>query len=192
MAKHATQANDDANADYTGWENTSLGNYNNAMSGYMSNVNSTLAGGDPYKSTPYLTNQNILTSGAMNSAGNKANQENRDVALRTGTNTAAVQASRDANAQQASRDLTTYNASRDTENEDKWLQMQDRLRQEQLAGANSEANVYGTSVQGRGNSLNNLTSIQNSEDALWGSAISGVAGAAGAGLAGAAGKGARV
>ncbi len=182
MAKAATQANTDANNDYSGWEQSALSNYNNDMGNYMSNVNGAIAEGNPYLSKSYLTNQNIQTSGAMNSAKTAAAQETRDAALRTGTNTAAVQASRDANAQALARQQTQYNAQRDTENEDKWLQLQNQLRGQQLAGANSEAGVYGTSTSGRGNALSNLQSGQNAEDQLWASGIQGLASAGGAAM----------
>jgi hypothetical protein len=183
MAKAADQANTDANSDYSNWEKTALGNYNNDMSSYTSNVNSTLAAGNPYQSKSYLTNQNLETSGAMDAANTAAAGAARDTALRTGTNTAAVAAQNAENARAGQRDLTTYNASRDTQNEDKWLTDQQQLYGDQLAGANSEAGIYGTDVSGRSNSLGNLTSLQNSEDQMWagiaGSAL-GAGGAAGA------------
>ncbi len=70
--------------DYTNWQNTSLSNYNNDIGSYMSNVNSQLAAGNPYQSKSYLTNQNLQTSGAMNSTNDAAQQQLRDTALRTG------------------------------------------------------------------------------------------------------------
>lgn len=167
MAKQATAANTTANNDYSGWETNALNNYNSDMGSYMSNVNSTLAAGNPYQSKSYLQNQNLETSGAMNAANNKAQQQVRDTALRTGTNTAAVAGEVAANRQQGQRDLTNYNATRDTANEDKWLTQQNALRGQQLAGANSEAGVYGASTSGRSDSLNNLTNIQNSEMEDW-------------------------
>lgn len=182
MAKHATAANDAANSDYSGWEKTALNNYNNDMGAYMSNVNATLAAGNPYQTKSYLTNQNLQTSGAMNAANTKATQQLRDRALRTGTNSAAVAGQIAENARQGQRDLTTYNATRDTENTDKWLQQQQQLRQQQLEGANSEAGVYGTSTSGRSDSLNNLTNIQNSENQMWEGLGTAAIGGAGAGL----------
>lgn len=182
MAKAATQANKDANSDYSGWERTSLNNYNNDMGGYMSNVNAALGAGNPYQSKSYLTNQNLQTSGAMNAADTKAKQQLRDTALRTGTNTAAVAGQVAENARAGQRDLTNYNATRDTANEDKWLQQQQQLRQQQLAGANSEAGMFGSSTSGRSDALNNLTSIQNNENQMWENLGTSAVGGLGTGL----------
>jgi len=167
MAKPATAANQTANQDYTGWETSALNNYNTDIGSYMSNVNGAIAAGNPYQSKDYLTNRNIATSGAMNSAKTSADAAIRDTALRTGTNTAAVAGERAKIAQQGQRDLTNYNATSDTQNEDKWLTQQQQLRQQQLEGATSEAGVFGTSASGRGNSLSNLTSAQNNQNDEW-------------------------
>ena len=183
MAKAGTQANQDAAKGYTGTQGDALSNFNNAMGGYTSNVNSTIAQGNPYESRSYLQNQNLLTSGAANSATTAGNQATRDVALRTGTNTAAVQASRDANTQAKQRMLTQYNAGRDTENLDKWVNQRQQLYQDQLAGANADAGIYNTASGGLNNAGSNLASIQNSQAALWEAGI----GAVGAGLSGGAG-----
>lgn len=183
MAKPGTAANETANSNYSNWETSALGNYNSDISGYMSNVNGAIAAGNPYESQSYLTNRNIATSGAMNSADTAANAATRDAALRTGTNTAAVAAERSQNSQNSQRQLTNYNATSDTQNEDKWIADQQSLRQDQLAGASSEAGVYGTSVSGNSDALNNLQSGQNAEDQEWaqlGSAALGAGGAAGA------------
>lgn len=184
MAKAGTQANQDAAKDYTSWENSSLSNFNNAMGGYTSNVNSAIAQGNPYESRSYLQNQNLLTSGAANSADTAGNQATRDAALRTGTNTAAVQASRDANTQAKQRMLTQYNAGRDTENLDKWMNQRQQLYGDQLAGANADAGIFNTASGGRNNAASNLASIQNSQAGLWEAGI----GAVGAGLGGGLGK----
>lgn len=182
MAKPAQQAAQDANSDYTNWQKSALSSYNNDMGSYMSNVNSQLAAGNPYQSKDYLTSQNLQTSGAMNATNDAAQQQLRDTALRTGTNTAAVAGEVGANRLQGQRDLTTYNAARDTQNEDKWLQQRQQLTSDQLAGANSEAGIYGSAVGGRSAANSDLVNLQQQQDALWGSAI-GAVGAAGAGAA---------
>lgn len=184
MAKAGTAANQDAASDYTDWEKSALTGYNSDIGGYMSNVNSAIAQGNPYETRSYLTNQNLQTSAAANAATTAGNQQSRDVALRTGTNTAAVQASRDANAAAKARTVNQYNATRDTENEDKWLNQRQQLFGDQLQGANSEANIFGTASSGRNNAASNLASIQNSQNQLWEAGI----GAAGAGLSGGLGK----
>lgn len=179
MSSTATGAVTDANNQYTNWENTSANNYQSDINNYTSNVNSQIAAGNPYQSRAYLQNQNLMTSGAANSANTTANQKTRDAALRTGTNTAVVAATDADNARQSQRQVTDYNATRDTSNTDKWEQDQQNLNQEQLAGANSEENMFGTAASGRNAALGDLTSIQNSQDALWQAGI-GAAGAAGA------------
>lgn len=167
MSNDASVANKAAGEDYSNWQKTSLASYGNDMGSYMSNVNGALAAGNPYQSKDYLQKQNIQTSGSMNAANDTAQQQLRDTALRTGTNTAAVAGQVAENARAGQRDLTNYTAGRDTNNEDKWLMQQQGLRQQQLEGANSEAGVFGTTTGGRTDSLNNLTSIQNATNDNW-------------------------
>lgn len=182
MAKPATAANQSANEDYSAWETSALNNYNGDMAGYMSNVNGAIAAGNPYQSKSYLQNRNIATSGAMNANTTAGDAALRDTALRTGTNTAALAGERTKLAQQGQRQLTDYNATSDTQNEDKWLQQQQQLRQQQLEGANSQAGVLGTTVSGRSNSLSNLQSGQNAEDEMWAKLGTAAIGGTGAGL----------
>jgi hypothetical protein len=179
MARAATQANQDANSQYQNWEQSALNNYNQAMGGFNTNLDNMLSQGNPYQSKSYLENQNKLTSAAMNSQNTAAKQNLQDTALRTGENTAAIQNTIASNARAGQRTLDTYNAQRDTENQDKYLQYEQQLLQDQLAGANSEAGIYGTNVSGRSDALNNLTSIQNAQQQMWGNIIGGVAGGAG-------------
>lgn len=178
MDNGAQGAATSANNDYTGWETGAMQNYNNDIGSFTSNVNSQIAAGNPYESKPYKTEQNITTSGAMKAANTKANQQVRDASLRTGTNTAAVAAQRAENARAGQRQTDQFNAATDTANEDKWLQQQNELTKDQLAGAQSEAGVYGTSVAGRSGAVSNLTDLQKSDDALWQAGI-GAAGTAG-------------
>lgn len=184
MSSAATGAVNDANSDYTNWEKTSANNYQNDIGNFNSNVNGQIAAGNPYQSKQYKQDQNLMTSGAMNSANTKANQQVRDTALRTGSNTAAVAATQAENARAGQRQVTDYNATRDTANLDKWEQDQQELTKDQLAGANSEASMFGSNVAGRSNSLTNLTDIQKQQDELWQAGI----GAVGAGGAAALGK----
>lgn len=182
MSSVATGAVQDANSQYTNWENTSANNYQSDINNFNSNVNSQIAQGNPYQSKAYLQNQNLMTSGAANSANTKANQQVRDTALRTGSNTAAVAATQAENARAGQRQVTDYNATRDTANLDKWEQDQQQLNQDQLAGANSEAGMFGTATSGGSAALGDLTSIQAQQNALWQAGI-GAVGAAGAGAA---------
>lgn len=182
MDNGAQGAATSANSDYTGWETGALQNYNNDIGSFTSNVNSQIAAGNPYESQPYKQEQNITTSGAMNAANTTANAATRNAALRTGTNTAAVDAQRAENARAGQRQTDQFNAATDTSNEDKWLQQQNELTKDQLAGAQSEAGIYGTSVAGRSGAIGNLTSLQQSDDALWQAGIGAAGTAAGAGI----------
>lgn len=120
---------------------------------YLSNVNSTLAAGNPFESKTYLTNQNLETSGAMNSADAAAKQQQQQTVARTGTNTAALANDEAATARTGQRDLTAYNAGRDTANETTWLGQQDKLLGDEATGASEEAGLYGTSLSGEDSTL---------------------------------------
>jgi hypothetical protein len=182
MSGAATGAVTDANNQYTNWEKTAANSYQSDINNYNSNVNSQIAQGNPYQSKAYLQNQNLMTSGAADAANTAANQKTRDAALRTGTNTASVAATNAENARASQRQVTDYNATRDTSNTDKWEQDQQRLNEQQLAGANSQEAMFGANVNGRNSSLSDLTTIQGQQDALWQAGI-GAVGAAGAGAA---------
>jgi hypothetical protein len=174
---HATQQGQ-LDTDNT-YAKNALGAYGNDIGSYMSNVNSTLAAGNPYQSKSFLTNQNLETSGAMNAANTKEGQQLRDSARRSGTNTAALAGTIASSAREGQRNLTDYNAARDNQNEDRWLQQQQGLMKDQLEGANSEAGVYGTSMGGANNSLNALTQREDSMDQMWGNLAGSVIGAGG-------------
>ncbi|HEV2709140.1 MAG TPA: hypothetical protein VGU67_02905 [Edaphobacter sp.] len=181
MSGTATGAVTDANNQYTNWENTAANNYQGDINNYNSNVNSQIAQGNPYQSKAYIQNQNLMTSGAANSANTAANAATRDTALRTGENTASVAAQAAENGRNSARTITDYNATRDTSNTDKWEQDQQNLNRDQLAGADSEAGMFGTTTGARNAALGDLTNIQDSQDALWQAGI----GAVGAGVGGA-------
>lgn len=180
MSNAATGSVQDANSQYTNWENTAANNYQSDIGNYNSNVNSQIAAGNPYQSKAYLTAQNLATSAAANATKTAGNQAVRDTALRTGENSAAVAATQADNSRQAQQTVTNYNATRDTANTDKWEQDQQNLNQDQLAGANSEEGMFSADQAGRSNSLSDLTSIQNSQDALWQAGIGAVGAAGGA------------
>lgn len=155
---------------------------------YMSNVNSALAAGNPFESKDYLTQQNLQTSGAMNSTNDANDQALQSTAARTGTNTAALANEESAGARQGARDLTNYNAGRDTQNEGTWLNQQDKLLNDQAQGANQEANLYGTATSGRDSALSSATTAADSENQMWAGlgegAMSGLSGGLGAAFGG--------
>lgn len=155
---------------------------------YMSNVNSALAAGNPFESKDYLTQQNLQTSGAMNSQ-NDAEKEalDRGVAT-TGTNSAAIANTEASSARQGQRDLTQYDAGRDTSNENTWLNQQDKLLGDENAGAQDEAGLYGTATSGRDSALSSLTTADDAENQMWAglgeSAMSGLSGGLGSAFGG--------
>ena len=178
--KAANHAQDQADA--------ALGAYNGDMADYMSNVNSAIASGNPFESKDYLTKQNLETSGAMNAENTAAQNALGSAARRTGTNTAALADTVASSARQGQRDLTGYNAARDTANEQNWLAERDQLMRDQLAGANSEAGVYGTGTHANTSDLDSMTRAQEAQDQMWGNIVSGAMQGAGAGMGAAFGK----
>jgi hypothetical protein len=128
---------------------------------YLSNVNSALAAGNPFESKDYLTQQNLETSGAMNSENDAAKQQEQATVARTGTNSAALSNDVAENARAGQRDLTQYNAGRDTSNENTWLNQQDKLLGDEATGSSEEAGLYGTSVGAQDSTLN---TAQQGED----------------------------
>lgn len=159
-----------------------LGSYNSDIGSFMGNVNSAIASGNPYESEDYLRKQNLETSGAMNSANASAKEGlGRDVQS-TGENGASIAHTLADTARTGQRDLTAYNAGRDTSNEDKWLNQEEGLRRDQLAGANSEADIYGHATGAQNGALNAFTTASDAEDQMWASLAGSAMGGAGTGL----------
>lgn len=160
---------------------TALGAYQGDISSYLGNVNSVLAEGNPFESKNYLTQQNLETSGAMNSADTAANQQLQSTAAKTGTNTAALANEEGSIARAGQRDLTQYNAGRDTANENTWLQEQQELLGDQEKGAASEAGVFGAATSGQSSDLSSMTQADDAEDQMWASIAGSALGGAGVG-----------
>jgi hypothetical protein len=158
-----------------------LGAYQGDIGTYMSNVNSALSAGNPFESKDYLTQQNLDTSGAMNSENTAAKQQQEQQVARTGTNSAALANDVASSARQGQRDLTQYNAGRNTTNENTWLQDQNQLMGDQLAGANSEAGVYGTGTGAQTSDINTETQANDAYDQMWASMAGAAAQGAGVG-----------
>lgn len=169
------KAADQSSSDAAG----ALGAYNGDIGDYMSNVNSAIAAGNPYESKDYLTKQNLETSGAMNSEKDAADQALQTTAARTGTNTAALAGTEANIARTGARDLTQYNAGRDTANAHDWEAEKGQLMGDQLAGANSEAGVYGTATGGRDSALSSYTQAADAENQMWGNLAGSAIGAGG-------------
>jgi hypothetical protein len=152
---------------------------------YMSNVNSQIAAGNPYESKDYLTKQNLVTSGAMNSEKDAADAALEHAVTSTGGSSAALAATEADVARQGQRDLTNYTATRDTENEDKWLNQRQGLDKDLLAGADAKAGLYSTATGGQSSDLKTEEEAQAAQDAMWGDITKGAMTGLGSGLGGA-------
>jgi hypothetical protein len=162
-----TDAAKSENSDATDWENTGVGSYNADLGSYMSNVNSALAAGNPYQTTAYKTAQNLETSGAANSEDTAAKTATRGAALRTGLNSAAVNAQDSENRLAQTRNIDSFNATRDTANDQAWEQERQGLMGQQLAGANSQAAADAAYGQQRSSATSGLLTQQEEEDQMW-------------------------
>jgi hypothetical protein len=162
-----TNAAKSEDTDATNFENSGVGSYNADLGSYMSNVNSSLAAGNPYQSTAYKTSQNLETSGAMNAADTAAKANLRGTALRTGENAAAVNPAVSENALAATRTQDTYDATRDTANDQQWEQEKQNLMGDQLAGANSQESANAAYGSQRSSATQGLLSQQEQEDQMW-------------------------
>jgi len=151
---------------------------------YLSNVNSAIAAGNPYESKDYLTEQNLATSGAMNSENDAAKQQEQQTVARTGTNSAALANTVSENARAGQRDLTQYNAQRDTQNEQSWLNQQDKLLSDQAQGAGEEGSLYATGTSGQDSTLSTAQQGEDAQTQADNGMIDAGIGAAGAGLGG--------
>ena len=110
-----------------------------------------------------MTAQNLSTSGAMNSANDAERERLGQTVARTGTNSAALANTVASSARQGQRDLTQYNAGAQQQNENTWLQQQDRLLGDQATGASEEAGLYGTSLGGQNSTLDTAQQGANTQ-----------------------------
>jgi hypothetical protein len=170
---NAAAATDASNA------STAYGAASGDIGTYLSNVNSTLAAGNPFQSKDYLTNQNLQTSGAMNSANNAEQQLLGSTVAKTGTNSAALADTEASSARQGQRDLTQYNAGRDTSNEDTYLNQQDKLLGDEATGASQEAGLYSTSLGGQNSALGTAQQGEDAQEQAANGIIDSTVGAAG-------------
>ncbi len=183
MARAAqTDAENAQNEDAT-YAQQSLNNANSQMTQANDQISS-LEGNNPYTSQAYQQNQNILTSGAMNSQDTAAKQQLNNAALQTGTNTASLGRTIASNARAGQRTMDDFNAQTATNNVDKSVALQQGLIGDRQGLASTDAGLYGTSISGQGNALNNLTTLNGQNDQMWGNIIGGVTGAAGSALTG--------
>jgi hypothetical protein len=183
MARAADAAAQSANDQYSGYAKTALTNANASAAAGNDDI-STLEGNDPYTSKSFITNQNLLTSGAMNSQNTAAKQQLNDAALRTGTNTAALGRTIASNDRAGQRTMDQYNAQTAVNNTDKDVQLKQGLIQDRNAAAQTQAGIYSTSAGGQGTAEGNLTTLNGQNQQMWGNIIGGVAGGVGAAFGG--------
>jgi hypothetical protein len=170
---NAAAATDASNA------STAYGAASGDIGTYLSNVNSTLAAGNPFQSKDYLTNQNLETSGAMNAENDAEKQALGSTVARTGTNSAALAGTVASSARQGQRDLTQYNAGRDTANEGTYLNQQDKLLGDEATGASEESGLYSTSLGGQNSTLGTAQEGEDEETKAANGIIDSTVGAAG-------------
>lgn len=152
------------------WEDNAINQWQQQYGTATSNVNATLAAGNPYQSKDYKTNQNLETSGAMHSTNDAATEANNEAALRTGQNGAVGPAASAQNARNAQQTLDTYNAGRDTANEHAWQGEKAGLLGEEGSLAGQAGSVAGAAAGARNTGDENLTRAQqynNLDDWKW-------------------------
>ena len=162
----STHQDQDAIDQATSWEGDALNNYKTQSGAAASNVNASLAAGNPYQTQQYKTNQNLQTSGAMHATNDAATEQNQQAALRTGQNAAAVPAQSAQNQRNAQQTMDTYNAGRDTANEQAWQGEKGQLLGDQIQLSGQAAGAAGAAAGARNTANANLTNAQqlNSQD----------------------------
>jgi hypothetical protein len=184
MAREATELNKDANGDYSNYEQQDRSQFQSGLNNFNSQVSKMDGMGNPYESKDYLTNQNKLVSGGMHATNDTAAQQMRDAANRTGTNSAALDATISSNARNAQITANTMQAQQASADQDKYLAWEQNLAQDKLAGTQAAGSMYSTDASGRTAALGNLQSGQNASMDMWGKITS--AGMQAGGAAGAA------
>lgn len=152
------------------WEDSAINQWQQQYGTATSNVNATLAAGSPYQTQQYKTNQNLETSAAMHATGDAATEQNREAALRTGQNAAAVPAQSGINQRNAQQEMDRYNAARDTSNEQAWQGEKTQLLGEEGNLAGQAGSVAGAAAGARNSADENLERAQqanNEDDWKW-------------------------
>lgn len=152
------------------WETDALNNYTTQSGAAASNVNASLAAGNPYQTKEYKTNQNLETSAAMHSTSDAADEANKQAVARTGQNAAAVPAQSAQNQRNAQQTMDKYNAGRDTANEQAWQGEKGQLLGDQIQLSGQAAGATAAAAGARNTADSNLTSAQqynNLDDWKW-------------------------
>jgi hypothetical protein len=152
------------------WEKGAINQWQQQYGTATSNVNATLAAGNPYQTQQYKTNQNLQTSAAAHATNDAATEAGNQAALRTGQNAAAVPAQSAQNARNAQQNIDTYNAARDTSNEQAWQGEKAGLLGEEGTLAGQAGSVAGAAAGATNTADENLTNAQqynNEDDWKW-------------------------
>lgn len=152
------------------WEGDAVNNYMTQSGTAASNVNASLAAGNPYQTQAYKTSQNLETSGAMHSTDDAATEANQQAAQRTGQNAAAVPAQSAQNQRNAQQTMDTYDASRDTSNDQAWEGEKQNLMGDEINLSGQAAGATGAALSAENTANKNLTDAQqynNIDDWKW-------------------------
>jgi len=179
MARLGVASNTAANKTYGG---EATGAYNTAQGDigqFNTNVGTLEKGGNvaanPWQNPAYLSNVNRLQSGALNAEANAGQNQIAQLNRRTGgmNNTAAYGAQQQIT-QNTQRLADQLSAERAASDYNKNVQYQMGMATLPLAGAQAEAPFYGSSVQGQGDALRNLTSTGIASYGPWNAVIQGI------------------
>lgn len=184
MARVAQTDAQNASDQYKGYASQALNNANREAASADDDISSLEGQGNPYQSKSYLTNQNLLTSGAMNSTNTAAKQQLNDAALRTGTNTASLGRTISSNARAGQRQMDQSNAQTAAGNQDKYLALQQNIVGMRQNQAQTQAGIMGTAAGAQGNANGQLVTLNGQNQQMWGQIIAGAAGAAGSAFSG--------
>lgn len=141
-------------------------------------------GANPWADESYLRNLNTKTDAASSAANDTGVEALNNQALRTGSNSEANKATIADLARSKMRFMNEAQAGQAVADKDKNVDYQKFLLGSALAPAGVDTSMFGTATQGRDSALNNITSMANASQAMWGNIIG--AGLQGAGAIGAA------
>lgn len=170
MGGPSTSQDENAINQASTWEGDAVNNYMTQSGAAASNVNASLAAGNPYQTQQYKTNQNLQTSAAMHSTADAATEANQQAAARTGQNAAAVPAQSAQNQRNAQQTMDTYDAARDTSNEQAWQGQKQQLLGDQIQLAGQSAGATGAALGAENTANKNLTDaqqLQHEDDWGW-------------------------
>lgn len=170
MGGPSTSQDTAASKQNSDWETSAINNWQAQSGAASSNINATLAAGNPYATTAYKTSQNLETSGAAHATDDAATEANTQAAQRTGQNAAAVPAQSAQNARNAQQSIDSYDAARDTSNDQAWEGEKQNLLGDQVNLSGQAGSVAGSAAGATNTANSNLETAQqadNQDDWQW-------------------------